>query len=121
VAQDAAILLRDDRRPQNDALENHILTLLSQQLGIDIPTLQTAVDICSLHHCCRILGGVARLMVRDDRTRMAGAIRRRWSIAHQSFSNPHLHRLAAFMAPWEAPGVAYAEGRAASPDERKAS
>lgn len=113
AVQDMAILLRDDRRGQDDALENAMLAYAAQQFGVPQATLQLGLNVASLHHCCRILGGVSRLIVRDGRTRMSAAVRRRWSIAHQSFACPELAELVAFMQPWEEAGISRADELAA--------
>lgn len=106
VVQDAALLLRNIRTPQNDAVEDMVLADLAVTLKLDRTTLRHALDICSLHHSCRILGGLARLTVRDGKAAPAHAyLARTWQVAKQSFSNPALRAIADFMTPYEQPGL----------------
>lgn len=107
VAQDLAILLRDIRRGQDDALEAAMLDHASQRLGYDRKALQTAVEIANLHHCVRIIGGLARSCLRDGKT--AGAQRfmaRTWEVARQSYGCPELRDIIDFIKDHEAPGLA---------------
>ncbi len=107
VAQDLAILLRDIRRDRDDALETAMLDHAARRLGYDRATLQTAVEIANLHHCVRIIGGLARSCLRDGKT--AGAERflaRTWDVARQSYACPELKAIVDFIQPYEAPGMA---------------
>ncbi|MFZ2587555.1 MAG: phosphotransferase, partial [Alphaproteobacteria bacterium] len=112
VVQDMAILLRDDRRGRDEALEQTLLNYAAQQFNIAPATLRTGFNIASLHHCSRILGGASRLLLRDNRTRMAAAIARRWDIAEQSADCPELQNLLTFMRPYKQAGIAAAEQKA---------
>ena len=107
IATDMAILLRDIRRERNDDLERAMTERAASQLGIDPAQLAHTLDIASLHHCSRILGGLARIYVRDGKS--AGPkkfIPRTWQVAHQSYANPALAEIVAFMQEWEQPGLA---------------
>lgn len=107
ISTDMAILLRDIRREPNDALEHAMLTRAAQTLGIGRDELAHTLDIASLHHCSRILGGLARIYVRDGKA--AGPkkfIPRTWAVAQQSYANPALAEIVAFMREWEEPGLA---------------
>lgn len=107
VAQDLALLLRDIRTGQNDALEAEILDYVAGKLGCSRTELQTAVEICSLHHCCRVLGGLTRMHVRDGRSGPASTyMMRTWDVARQSFACPEVAAIAEMMQPFEAPGLA---------------
>jgi aminoglycoside/choline kinase family phosphotransferase len=107
VAQDAALLLRNIRTQPDDAREAWVLDRLAQDLTVKRDDLQLALEVASLHHSCRILGGLVRLAVRDNRPAPAQAfLARTWAVAKQSFACPQLAELAAFMAPTEAPGLA---------------
>ena len=106
IATDMAILLRDIRRPPNDFLEEEMIEHAARKLGIDESRLKDALDIASLHHCSRILGGLARIYVRDGK--IAGPkkfIWRTWEVARQSYGNPKLKKIVDFMQPWEAAGL----------------
>ncbi|PZP40459.1 MAG: tRNA (adenosine(37)-N6)-threonylcarbamoyltransferase complex ATPase subunit type 1 TsaE [Pseudomonas fluorescens] len=106
IATDMAILLRDIRRAQDDGLEHAMVSYAVTQLGIREEHLRDALDIASLHHCSRILGGLARIYVRDGK--VAGPRRfipRTWEVAKQSYSNPKLAKLVDFMQRWEQPGL----------------
>ncbi len=106
VAQDLALLLRNIRSQQDDAREAEVMGYIAGKLNFDTATLQAAMDICSLHHSCRILGGLVRLHVRDSRSAPAVAyLARTWEVARQSFDTPELKAIVDFMAPWEAPGL----------------
>lgn len=106
VVQDMAILLRDIRRDRDDALEDAVVAHVAARLNVDVLALQNGLDIANLHHCSRIFGGLARLAVRDGRVDAAQRyMARLWDVAKQSFGNPLLADLVAFMAPWEAPGM----------------
>ncbi len=103
IAQDLAILLRDIRRQQDDDLENHILTRAATALQLDMTHLRHALDICNLHHCVRIIGGLARSGLRDDK--WGGAERfmaRTWDVANQSYANPALTAIVTYLKPLEA-------------------
>ncbi|MCP5405149.1 MAG: tRNA (adenosine(37)-N6)-threonylcarbamoyltransferase complex ATPase subunit type 1 TsaE [Pseudomonadaceae bacterium] len=105
LVQDMAILLRDIRRPDNDALEAEIVTYVAERLELDRSQLQLGLEVANLHHCSRILGGLSRLAMRDGRT--AGAakfIPITWHMAHKSYGCPELKALVDFMAPWEDQG-----------------
>ncbi len=107
ISTDMAILLRDIRRAQNDELEAAMTTRAATTLGVDRALLAHTVDIASLHHCSRILGGLARIYVRDGKA--AGPrkfIPRTWAVAHQSYANPALREIVDFMREWETPGLA---------------
>ena len=107
VAQDLALLLRNIRSVQDDVREAEVVAYIAQRLECDVAALQTAVDIFSLHHSCRILGGLVRLHVRDGRPAPAVAyLARVWDVAHQSYGCPELQNIVAFMQDWEAPGLA---------------
>ena len=107
VAQDAALLLRNIRTQPDDAREAWVLDCLAQDLAVQRSDLQLALEVASLHHSCRILGGLVRLAVRDNRPAPAQAfLARTWEVAKQSFACPQLAELAAFMAPTEEPGLA---------------
>ncbi|RYG59263.1 MAG: tRNA (adenosine(37)-N6)-threonylcarbamoyltransferase complex ATPase subunit type 1 TsaE [Alphaproteobacteria bacterium] len=106
IATDMAILLRDIRRAPDHALEAAMTAHAADRLGIDSGRLKDALDIASLHHCSRILGGLARIYVRDGKK--AGPQRfipRTWEVARQSYSNPLLAEVVAFMQEWEMPGL----------------
>lgn len=106
VAQDLALLLRNIRSGQDDVREAEIVAYTAGKLGCDVNVLQAAVDICSLHHSCRILGGLVRLHVRDGRSAPAVAyLARTWEVARQSFETPALREIASFMQAWEVPGL----------------
>lgn len=110
IATDMAILLRDIRRIQDDKLEAAMIAHAAGKLGITAERLRDALDIASLHHCSRILGGLARIYVRDGK--MAGPrkfIGRTWEVARQSYGNSKLAKIVAFMEPWEAAGLARIE------------
>lgn len=107
VAQDMALLLRNIRTPQDDARERDVCDFIANRLAIEPTKLKLAIDICSLHHSCRILGGLIRLHVRDKRIAPAKAyLARTWEVAHQSFDTPELAGIVAMMREWEAPGMA---------------
>ena len=106
IATDMAILLRDIRRAPDDALEAAMITHAAAKLGMDAERLKEALDIASLHHCSRILGGLARIYVRDGKK--AGPQRfmlRTWDVARQSYGNPLLAKVVEFMREWEEPGL----------------
>jgi len=106
LAQDAALLLRNIRTGQDDAREAEVVDYLCEKLGLNKRDFMTALDITSLHHSCRILGGLVRLHVRDGKSAPAQAyLQRTWKVAHQSFQNPVLAEIADFMRPWEVPGL----------------
>jgi tRNA threonylcarbamoyl adenosine modification protein YjeE len=106
VAQDLALLLRNIRSPQDDAREAVILDRIADRLALDRAELQTCVDICSLHHSCRILGGLARLYVRDGKPGPAQAyMDRTWMVARQSFACPELAGIVEMMKHTEVPGL----------------
>jgi hypothetical protein len=118
VAQDMALLLRNIRTPQDDAREAEITDYVATGLNMNTADLQLALDICSLHHSCRILGGLVRLHVRDTRSAPATAyLARTWDVARQSFSAPELTAITDMMQDLEAPGLARlwkeTQGRAA--------
>ncbi len=107
IVTDLAILLRDIRRPRNDAMEQAMLARAAASLELAPEMLAHTLDIASLHHCSRILGGLARIYVRDGKA--AGPKRfipRTWDVAHQSYANPALAEIVAFMQEWEQPGLA---------------
>lgn len=107
VVQDLALLLRNIRSPRDDGREKEILDYVAMQLSVDRRALQTALEIGSLHHSCRILGGLVRLHVRDGRSAPAMAyMARLWDVARQSFACPDLRAIVDFMKPWEEPGMA---------------
>lgn len=106
VAQDAALLLRNIRSPQDDAREAAVLDKLAVDLKIERAELQTCVEIASLHHSCRILGGLVRLHVRDGRSEPAKAyLSRTWDVARQSYACPEVAEIVAMMQDLEAPGL----------------
>lgn len=106
VAQDLALFLRNIRSPQDDLREAEILDYISARLGCDRAALKLAVDICSLHHSCRIMGGLVRLHVRDGRNAPAvNYLSRVWEVARQSYDCPELKEIVAFMQEWEVPGL----------------
>jgi N-acetylmuramate 1-kinase len=106
MAQDAALLLRNIRTAQDDAREAWVLDRLAKDLAVSRSDLQLALEVASLHHSCRILGGLVRLAVRDNRPAPAQAfLARTWEVAKQSFACPQLAELAALMAPTEGPGL----------------
>jgi len=110
IATDMAILLRDIRRVRNDGLEAAMVNRAALALNLDREVLAHTLDIASLHHCSRILGGLARIYVRDGKT--AGPRRfipRTWEVARQSYANPALQEVVAFMREWEQPGLALME------------
>ena len=112
IATDMAILLRDIRRSPDDALEHAMVAHVAEVLGTDAVDLQQALDIASLHHCSRILGGLARIYMRDGKH--AGPKRfipRTWDVARQSYANPALREIVDFMRPWEEPGLAFLNGK----------
>ena len=106
IATDMAILLRDIRRAPDDALEAAMVAHAAAKLGLSDARLKDALDIASLHHCSRILGGLARIYVRDGK--VAGPQRfipRTWEVARQSYANPLLAKVVAFMREWEDAGL----------------
>lgn len=106
IATDMAILLRDIRRAPDGILEDKMVAYAATRLGLEKDRLRHALDIASLHHCSRILGGLARIYVRDGK--VAGPrkfIGRTWEVARQSFENPALKAVVEFMQEWEKPGV----------------
>jgi aminoglycoside/choline kinase family phosphotransferase len=106
IAQDLAILLRDIRRTQNDALEAEIIGYVATQLAIPLSTLQNAVEICNFQHAVRIIGGLARSALRDGK--WGGAERfmaRTWETLKQS-KHPALIPLQNIVLPLEAPMLA---------------
>ncbi|HEX2859866.1 MAG TPA: tRNA (adenosine(37)-N6)-threonylcarbamoyltransferase complex ATPase subunit type 1 TsaE [Alphaproteobacteria bacterium] len=106
VAQDLAILLRDDRRSYNKA-EDEVIAHAAKRLGVKEKDLREWFEIASLQHCCRIIGGVARSVVRDGKVATAKHfISRRWEIAHQSFDVPAVKEVVAFIKGLEKPGIA---------------
>lgn len=106
VAQDLALLLRNIRSVQDDVREAEVLAYVAGKLNVNLTALTHAVDICSLHHSCRILGGLVRLHVRDGRSAPAASyLARTWEVARQSASSPALAAIWAFMEPWEVPGL----------------
>lgn len=107
VAQDLALFLRNIRSGQDDAREAEILEYIGAKLSCDLEALKLALDIASLHHSCRILGGLTRLHVRDGRSAPAKAfLERTWEVARQSYQAPELQAIVDFMRPHEAPGLA---------------
>jgi aminoglycoside/choline kinase family phosphotransferase len=107
VAQDLALLLRNIRSPQADGREAVVLDRISAALNIDRAELQTCVEICSLHHSCRIIGGLTRLWVRDGKIAAAqNYMARTWDVARQSYTCPELKEIVEFMQSHEAPGLA---------------
>lgn len=106
VAQDLALLLRNIRSIQDDVREAEVMAYIAAKLNCDEAALKAAMDICSLHHSCRILGGLVRLHVRDGRSAPAAAyLARTWEVAKQSFDTLELKEIVDFMTPWEAPGL----------------
>lgn len=106
VAQDLALLLRNIRSPQDDVREAEVLAYIAPKLGCDLEALKTAVDICSLQHSCRILGGLTRLHVRDGRSAPAvNYLARLWDVARQSADCADVKAIWDFMQPWEVPGL----------------
>lgn len=107
VCQDLALLLRNIRTAQKDGREKEVLDYIAPKLGVDRQELLACMDICSLHHSCRIIGGLTRLHVRDGRSAPAKAYMHRvWEVARQSYDNPDLHEIVGCMKDWEAPGMA---------------
>lgn len=106
IAQDLAILLRDIRRTQDNALERTILAHTATQLNIPLANLHAAVEICNFQHGVRILGGLARSALHDDK--WGGAQRfmaRTWETLKQS-NHPALKPLQDIILPLEAPMLA---------------
>lgn len=104
ICQDLAILLRDIRRGQNDALEAAMLERAAATLQLNPAHLREAVDIANFQHCVRIIGGLARSALRDGNWKGAVAfMARTWEVMHQSYGCPALAPLVELIAPLEVP------------------
>jgi tRNA threonylcarbamoyl adenosine modification protein YjeE len=109
VVQDLAILLRDDRRDLNKD-EDEVVAYAAKQLKLPEKQLREWFEIASLHHSCRIIGGVARSVLRDGKVTTAPYfIGRRWQIANQSFKVPEIKAMVEFIRALEKPGMAALE------------
>lgn len=100
VVQDLSILLRDIRRGQDDALEDAMLVRACDALNVERAALQRAFEVANLHHCCRIMGGLCRQLLRDGKT--AGYekfMTRLWQVATQSFSCTDVAQVVNILAP----------------------
>jgi aminoglycoside/choline kinase family phosphotransferase len=110
VAQDLAILLRDIRRVPDAKLEREIVAYAAKQLKLKAEDMQLWLDITGLHHACRIIGGLARSILRDNKPEGAKRfLARTWETANQSKGCKTVKEIFDFIGKFERPGLAAIE------------
>lgn len=92
---DLASLIHDPRRPVSDAARAAALTAWAEATGRDADTVAAGVAICSAQRCLRILGGFARLCLRDGKTRYPDFIPATWAALMRDLDHPALAGLRA--------------------------
>lgn len=110
VGQDVGLLVRNIRTPRTDPQEEAVVAELVARLGLDETTLRRSLAIGAFHHMVRILGGLTRLAVRDERPIPAqNYLARTWEVAEQCATDPYvendLKAAWAFMEPYRAAGL----------------
>ncbi|PIZ31703.1 MAG: tRNA (adenosine(37)-N6)-threonylcarbamoyltransferase complex ATPase subunit type 1 TsaE [Alphaproteobacteria bacterium CG_4_10_14_0_8_um_filter_53_9] len=102
ITMDLSLLLRDIRRTQDDAMEEEILTHVSQNLGVPYEKLKLGLEISSLQQHIRIAGNLCRFAMRDGMT--AGPLKflpRVWEVIKQGRDVPELQNVMAWLLPLE--------------------
>ncbi len=103
ICCDVSILLRDIRRNRDDALEARMIKRLVAGLEkTSQKEMEEVIHIASLHHTSRILGGLARLAVRDGHPEAVQNLAPRcWEIAMQCFAHPACKNIKTFLEPFQ--------------------
>jgi aminoglycoside/choline kinase family phosphotransferase len=115
VVQDLAILLRDIRRVPDEKLEREMVAYAAKQLKVKPADVQLWLDIAGLQHGCRIIGGLARSILRDNKPEGARRfMARTWETTRQSYGCKAVQDVARFIDKLQKPGLAAVDKKQAA-------
>jgi tRNA threonylcarbamoyl adenosine modification protein YjeE len=110
VVQDLAILLRDIRRVPDGKLEREMVAYAAARLKVKPADVQLWLDIAGLQHGCRIIGGLARSILRDNKPEGAKRfLARTWETTRQSYGCKAVQDVVKFIDKLQKPGLAAVE------------